>query len=62
MTFILFFCFPAEMEMNPAYTQQQAPPNQTAPWPNRMMAMDHYGNQSRYENIKEAIKTSRAQM
>ncbi|XP_074545194.1 nuclear receptor coactivator 2-like isoform X2 [Halichoeres trimaculatus] len=37
-----------EMEMaNPAYTQQQAPPNQTAPWPDRMMSMDHYGNQSR---------------
>lgn len=37
-----------EMEMgNPAYTQQHAPPNQNAPWPNRMMAVDHYGNQSR---------------
>ncbi|XP_068582220.1 nuclear receptor coactivator 2-like isoform X2 [Cebidichthys violaceus] len=38
-----------EMEMGtPAYTQQQAPPNQTAPWTNRgMMAVDHYGNQSR---------------
>ncbi|XP_056248264.1 nuclear receptor coactivator 2-like isoform X3 [Seriola aureovittata] len=31
---------------NPTYTQQHAPPNQTAPWPDRMM-MDHYGNQSR---------------
>ncbi|XP_077955809.1 nuclear receptor coactivator 2-like isoform X2 [Gasterosteus aculeatus] len=38
----------SEMEMsNPAYAQQQAPPNQTAPWPNRMMAGDHYGNHSR---------------
>ncbi|XP_042353262.1 nuclear receptor coactivator 2-like isoform X3 [Plectropomus leopardus] len=37
-----------EMEMaNPTYPQQQAPPNQTAPWPNRMIAMDHYGNQNR---------------
>ncbi|XP_070774696.1 nuclear receptor coactivator 2-like [Enoplosus armatus] len=37
-----------EMQMaNPAYPQQQAPPNQTAPWPDRMIAMDHYGNQSR---------------
>ncbi|XP_035526242.1 nuclear receptor coactivator 2-like isoform X2 [Morone saxatilis] len=37
-----------EMEMaNPAYPQQQAPPNQTAPWPDRMITMDHYGNQSR---------------
>ncbi|XP_059200078.1 nuclear receptor coactivator 2-like isoform X3 [Centropristis striata] len=37
-----------EMEMaNPTYPQQQAPPNQTVPWPNQMMAMDHYGNQSR---------------
>ena len=40
--------FAAEMEMaNPSYPQQQAPPNQTAPWPDRMM-MDHYGNQSRF--------------
>uniref|UniRef100_A0A087XY64 Nuclear receptor coactivator n=1 Tax=Poecilia formosa TaxID=48698 RepID=A0A087XY64_POEFO len=31
----------------PPYHQQQAPPNQTAPWPDRMMMMDHYGNQSR---------------
>uniref|UniRef100_A0A8C6LJ20 Nuclear receptor coactivator 2 n=1 Tax=Nothobranchius furzeri TaxID=105023 RepID=A0A8C6LJ20_NOTFU len=30
----------------PPYHPQQAPPNQTAPWPDRMM-MDHYGNQSR---------------
>ncbi|XP_027144239.1 nuclear receptor coactivator 2 isoform X2 [Larimichthys crocea] len=37
-----------EMEMaNPAYPQQHAPPNQTAPWPDRMMTMDHYENQSR---------------
>ncbi|XP_067462780.1 nuclear receptor coactivator 2-like isoform X2 [Thunnus thynnus] len=36
-----------EMEMtNPTYPQQHAPPNQTAPWPDRMM-MDHYGNQNR---------------
>ncbi|KAM4728626.1 nuclear receptor coactivator 2-like isoform 5-T8 [Anableps anableps] len=31
----------------PPYHHQQAPPNQTAPWPDRMMIMDHYGNQSR---------------
>ncbi|MEQ2243275.1 hypothetical protein ILYODFUR_005353 [Ilyodon furcidens] len=31
----------------PPYHQQQAPPNQTAPWPDRMMMIDHYGNQSR---------------
>ncbi|KAF7648318.1 hypothetical protein LDENG_00158640 [Lucifuga dentata] len=38
----------SEMEMaNSAYPQQQAPPNQMAPWPDRMMTMDHYGNQSR---------------
>ncbi|XP_070701171.1 nuclear receptor coactivator 2-like [Pempheris klunzingeri] len=37
-----------EMEMtNHAYPQQQPPPNQTAPWPDRMITMDHYGNQSR---------------
>ncbi|XP_017285058.1 nuclear receptor coactivator 2 isoform X2 [Kryptolebias marmoratus] len=30
----------------PPYHSQHAPPNQTAPWPDRMM-MDHYGNQSR---------------
>ncbi|XP_061695925.1 nuclear receptor coactivator 2-like [Syngnathoides biaculeatus] len=36
-----------EMELpNSAYPQQHAPPNQTAPWPDRMM-MDHYGTQSR---------------
>lgn len=36
-----------EMDMaTPPYPQQQAPPNQTAPWPDRMM-MDHYGNPSR---------------
>ncbi|XP_019730623.1 nuclear receptor coactivator 2-like isoform X2 [Hippocampus comes] len=36
-----------EMELtNPAYPQQHAPPNQTAPWPDRMM-MDHYGSQNR---------------
>ncbi|XP_077368654.1 nuclear receptor coactivator 2-like isoform X3 [Festucalex cinctus] len=42
----------AEMELpNPAYPQQHAPPNQTAPWPDRMMTMmmmsDHYGSQNR---------------
>ncbi|XP_076005109.1 nuclear receptor coactivator 2-like [Genypterus blacodes] len=37
-----------EMEMaNSPYPQQQGPPNQTAPWPNRMMTMDHYSNQNR---------------
>uniref|UniRef100_UPI0037E8871D nuclear receptor coactivator 2-like n=1 Tax=Semicossyphus pulcher TaxID=241346 RepID=UPI0037E8871D len=37
-----------EMEMaNPTYPQQHAPPNQTVPWPDRMISMDHYGNQSR---------------
>uniref|UniRef100_A0A8C7YN99 Nuclear receptor coactivator n=1 Tax=Oryzias sinensis TaxID=183150 RepID=A0A8C7YN99_9TELE len=38
----------SEMEV-PAhsYHPQQAPPNQTAPWPDRMM-IDHFGNQSRY--------------
>ncbi|XP_077413219.1 nuclear receptor coactivator 2-like isoform X2 [Vanacampus margaritifer] len=36
-----------EMELpNPAYPQQYAPPNQTAPWPDWMM-MDHFGTQSR---------------
>ncbi|XP_053186784.1 nuclear receptor coactivator 2-like [Scomber japonicus] len=36
-----------EMEMtNPTYPQQHVAPNQTAPWPDRMM-MDHYGNQNR---------------
>uniref|UniRef100_A0A3B5RC01 Nuclear receptor coactivator 2 n=1 Tax=Xiphophorus maculatus TaxID=8083 RepID=A0A3B5RC01_XIPMA len=37
-----------ELDMaTPPYHQQQVPPNQTAPWPDRMMMMDHYGNQSR---------------
>ncbi|XP_012708280.2 nuclear receptor coactivator 2 isoform X1 [Fundulus heteroclitus] len=31
----------------PPYHAQQAPPNQTAPWPDRMMMMDPYGSQSR---------------
>uniref|UniRef100_A0A3P8ZTJ7 Nuclear receptor coactivator n=1 Tax=Esox lucius TaxID=8010 RepID=A0A3P8ZTJ7_ESOLU len=40
----------AEMEMAaPPYPGQQAPPNQTAPWPDRMIPVDHgpYGNQNR---------------
>ncbi|XP_062338213.1 nuclear receptor coactivator 2-like isoform X2 [Osmerus eperlanus] len=40
----------SEMEMGgPTYPQQQAPPNQTAPWPDRMMPVEHgpYGNQNR---------------
>uniref|UniRef100_A0AAQ6IHF1 Nuclear receptor coactivator 2 n=1 Tax=Anabas testudineus TaxID=64144 RepID=A0AAQ6IHF1_ANATE len=42
---MFLFYMPSEMEMaNPAYPQQ-VPPNQTAPWPDRMM-MDHYGNHS----------------
>lgn len=46
---LLFFL---EMGMaNPAYPQQHAPPNQTAPWPDQMMAMDHCGNQSRCESL-----------
>ncbi|KAJ8011856.1 hypothetical protein DPEC_G00062620 [Dallia pectoralis] len=39
-----------EMEMAaPPYPGQQPPPNQTAPWPERMMPVDHgpYGNQNR---------------
>lgn len=44
------FCFLSSLEMemvNPAYPQQHGPPNQTAPWPDQMLSMDHYGNQSR---------------
>ncbi|XP_056913746.1 nuclear receptor coactivator 2-like isoform X5 [Takifugu flavidus] len=38
----------SEMEMaNTAYPQPHGPPNQTAPWPDQMLSMDHYGNQSR---------------
>ncbi|KAM9789467.1 nuclear receptor coactivator 2-like [Neosynchiropus ocellatus] len=37
-----------EMEMtNHGYSQHHGPPNQTAPWPDRMM-MDPYGDQSRF--------------
>ncbi|XP_041697911.1 nuclear receptor coactivator 2 isoform X3 [Coregonus clupeaformis] len=48
----------SEMEMaGPPYPGQQAPPNQTAPWPDRMMSVDHglYGNQNRqaYVNPQE---------
>uniref|UniRef100_A0A3B5MY04 DUF1518 domain-containing protein n=1 Tax=Xiphophorus couchianus TaxID=32473 RepID=A0A3B5MY04_9TELE len=39
-----------ELDMaTPPYHQQQVLPNQTAPWPDRMMMMDHYGNQSRFD-------------
>ncbi|XP_054623992.1 nuclear receptor coactivator 2-like [Dunckerocampus dactyliophorus] len=38
----------SEMEMaNSTYPQQRTQSNQTAPWPDRMMMMYHYGNQSR---------------
>lgn len=31
------------------FTQQQAPPNQTAPWPESMMPIDQtFANQNRY--------------
>ncbi|XP_041751963.2 nuclear receptor coactivator 2-like isoform X5 [Coregonus clupeaformis] len=48
----------SDMEMaGPPYPGQQAPPNQTAPWPDRMMSVDHgpYGNQNRqaYGNLQE---------
>uniref|UniRef100_A0A8C3RXK3 Nuclear receptor coactivator n=1 Tax=Chelydra serpentina TaxID=8475 RepID=A0A8C3RXK3_CHESE len=43
---------PSELEMNmgaPQYSQQQAPPNQTAPWPDSILPIDQtsFGNQSR---------------
>ncbi|XP_053571086.1 nuclear receptor coactivator 2 isoform X2 [Bombina bombina] len=43
---------PSEIEMNiggPQYTQQQAPPNQTAPWPESILPIDQtsFGNQNR---------------
>ncbi|XP_061457053.1 nuclear receptor coactivator 2 isoform X4 [Rhineura floridana] len=42
----------SELEMNmggPQYTQQQAPPNQTAPWPDSILPIDQtsFGNQNR---------------
>lgn len=37
-----------EMEMA---SYPQAPPNQTAPWPDRMMSVDHYGNQTRFPHF-----------
>ncbi|KAI4809399.1 hypothetical protein KUCAC02_018282, partial [Chaenocephalus aceratus] len=50
-----------EMEMAaPAYPHQQAPPNQTAPWPNRMIAMDHYGNQSRPPYQEDGLRCCEA--
>uniref|UniRef100_A0A3Q3IPC9 DUF1518 domain-containing protein n=1 Tax=Monopterus albus TaxID=43700 RepID=A0A3Q3IPC9_MONAL len=58
MVNIVFF-LPSEMEMaNPSYSQQQVPPNQTAPWPDRMM-MEHYTNQSRcdiYSTLKHKTR------
>uniref|UniRef100_A0A6I8NRW6 Nuclear receptor coactivator n=1 Tax=Ornithorhynchus anatinus TaxID=9258 RepID=A0A6I8NRW6_ORNAN len=43
---------PSELEMNmggPQYSQQQAPPNQTAPWPESILPIDQtsFGGQSR---------------
>uniref|UniRef100_A0A8C5T435 Nuclear receptor coactivator n=1 Tax=Malurus cyaneus samueli TaxID=2593467 RepID=A0A8C5T435_9PASS len=43
---------PSELEMNiggPQYSQQQAPPNQTAPWPDSILPIEQatFGNQSR---------------
>ncbi|XP_054674078.1 nuclear receptor coactivator 2 isoform X2 [Grus americana] len=43
---------PSELEMNiggPQYSQQQAPPNQTAPWPDSILPIDQatFGSQSR---------------
>ncbi|KFQ89176.1 Nuclear receptor coactivator 2, partial [Phoenicopterus ruber ruber] len=43
---------PSELEMNmggPQYSQQQAPPNQTAPWPDSILPIDQatFGNQNR---------------
>uniref|UniRef100_A0A8C7TT63 Nuclear receptor coactivator n=1 Tax=Oncorhynchus mykiss TaxID=8022 RepID=A0A8C7TT63_ONCMY len=48
----------SEMEMaGPPYPGQQAPPNQTAPWPDRMISVDRglYDNQNRqvYGNLQE---------
>uniref|UniRef100_A0A8C7MI90 Nuclear receptor coactivator n=1 Tax=Oncorhynchus kisutch TaxID=8019 RepID=A0A8C7MI90_ONCKI len=47
-----------QMEMaGPPYPGQQAPPNQTAPWPDRMISVDRglYDNQNRqvYGNLQE---------
>lgn len=44
---------PSELEMNiggPQYSQQQAPPNQTAPWPDSMLPIEQatFGNQNRW--------------
>ncbi|XP_076185693.1 nuclear receptor coactivator 2 isoform X2 [Aptenodytes patagonicus] len=43
---------PSELEMNiggPQYSQQQAPPNQTAPWPDSILPIDQatFGSQNR---------------
>ncbi|KAM9427343.1 nuclear receptor coactivator 2-like isoform 8-T14 [Salvelinus alpinus] len=53
----------SDMEMaGPPYPGQQAPPNQTAPWPDRMMSVDHgpYGNQNRqaYGNPQDEVLCS----
>lgn len=40
-----FLCSDLDMAA-PPYHSQHAPPNQTAPWPDRMM-MEHYGAHSR---------------
>lgn len=49
--FSLFHVAQPDMDMGMAghhFTQQQAPPNQTAPWPDSMMPIDQaFVNQSR---------------
>lgn len=46
------FSSSTEMEMaSAAYPQPHGPPNQTAPWPDQMLTVDHYGNQSRWGKL-----------
>lgn len=60
--FSLFSCI-AQPEMDMAmvghhFSQQQAPPNQTAPWPDSMMPIDQtsFVNQNRYQYIRAKNK------
>lgn len=57
------FLGPSELEMNiggPQYSQQQAPPNQTAPWPESILPIDQasFASQSRWVLSPQEIQES----
>lgn len=58
--FLLPLLGPSELEMNmggPQYNQQQAPPNQTAPWPESILPIDQasFASQNRWVWVSGAL-------